>query len=425
MSEYGRNFGSELDKLLIEEGDKKKHTPELERQRLLEEAESPINQLQDELGLITIFGGANNLETQAYNIGAEIKQERENKIETLIDQTNEIFHAHKWEKSAHDAIKLRLFNFIVRNQPLSSESLQKELDKLRKISNSERDLGKANNPLPTIGIEIEIPRKAVSDEKEQILDDLDIKNELEYNNDLEINPLFSYDAATQARLIQELAELGIFPLNDVENNGTTSKKIADWASLSLHINLGMPPGMEEEDFGEHYLDEAYKLSDTVVYAYSSARRLETRKTSDSVFAKDDVSPSRKNQRRNSKDNFSLIRLELRAVEFKDYPSYRMLLETQKLGAMLASHIKTSQHKNRGSKKEKALAILWSEFSDEMAQYFRERKITPAMFDTSAGKDKAIELLENSDIKEDCRKIIHRYAKEVTQIIETKEKAQAA
>jgi len=115
------------------------------------------------------------------------------------------------------------------------------------------------------------------------------------------------------------------------------------------------------------------------------------------------------------DNFGYsghARLELRTTEFKDYPSYRLLIETQRLAAMLFAYMKVKENIQCPSW-EKYLASLWSQFSLEVFSYFKKVHLTPNLADTD--KAALIELMNNPDLKKQCRKIINKYSRLVASV----------
>lgn len=318
-----------------------------------------------------------------------------------------------FEPTAMPATKLHLYNFLKNHPDASDEDFLKEIKKCRRYSEQETKYGREDDILPTIGIEIEIPREYLDKRKADILDELGIPNQSEIDDLWEANPEFTYSPWVQARMIQELAMMGALPLENIDR----VKKVISEKGLSLHINLGPPCNFMERIIAP-YADSAYALNDIMNYAFTSGERLKHRKTSQSLSVSKKARDSKKSRKKASSGdstNVSLERLELRASEFRDYPSYRMLAEVQQLGAALFSFIKVRQNLPTDNI-EQELARIWSDFYGE-AQAVREKYGLEAnIIDVDSSRDKVIYVLKNTDLRQASRRIFSRYAREVGKII---------
>ena len=362
--------------------------------------------------------------------GVQSIHEKEKARKKIYKEVSKIIvkHLKEIELTALPAIKLYLYNFIAKNPKATEKESEKAFTKINLLSEKENKYSQESNFLPTIGIEIEVPRTNLTPEKREILYGLNVPNDSEGSNLWEVNPHFSYSPWVQAQIIQELAEMDALPLEKIEGN--PHKKIPSYTPLSLHVSFGMP----KEIINKILVQNTYEVSllnDTLIYAFTSPNRIDNRKTTDSSYFKDDAQPSKKNEDKNytnkkSSDMYSdnsevLLRLELRAFEFKDYPTYRMLAESQRLMAMLISYLKTYVDHNKIDSKELELAMLWKKFENEIKNLFDQFKLSPEMIDHHHGKIKVMEILKTTDLKDRCRNTVTKYSKEVSKIIKTKEK----
>lgn len=304
---------------------------------------------------------------------------------------------HNFEPTAIPAINLHLFNFFKDHPEPSEKEFNKEINKCRRWSEREKEFSREGNPLPTIGIEIEILKRNLTPDKVAALNELNIPNGEEANSNKiwEVRPEFSYSPWIQSRIIQELAKMGALPLE--KTGESRHKRIPKERILSLHINLGWP---KEITYKEIHCPIIEILSDILNYAFTSTKRIRQRK----------VDPWNLKKGKRSRKDEGFSRLELKAPEFRDYPSYRMLAETQKLGVMLFSYIKKAENLPL-SPAEKKLVDLWASFNSEVSEKFKEYGIEPGALNDKP--EEAIRVLENSGLKQESREISSRYARKVS------------
>lgn len=354
----------------------------------------------------------------------EVRHAREKNIYNMARQVI-INNLEVIEPTARPVINLHLYNFIARNENVDELDLQKEFNKINRLSKLEKEYSSEGNILPTIGIEIEVPIENLTQDKVKILNKLNIPNHEERKDSLwEMNPDFSYSPWAQAQMIQELADMDALPLKESPKN--SKKKIVNDEILSLHVNFGMPNSVQKRIMENNYTSITY-MNDALTYAFSSPERIAGRKTKTAIGLEDDAKESKKNT---NKDESSigkrkLMRLELRAQEFRDYPTYRMLVESQRIAALLIAEM-TLSGKIGISREERDLVILWQKFENDIKDLFDKFDLEKGMVDSYRGTYKIIEILKEpeSDIKpnlkKSCREIISRYSKEVAKILKLKE-----
>jgi len=315
-------------------------------------------------------------------------------IEELVRRVNSITLKEEVAPTVISALQLHMFNFLFKHPQASDEDILLEFTKIQRLSEKENEASHINNPLPTIGIEIEIPDNVLTPEKIDILNKFDISNKEEGSNLWEVNPDYSYTAEVQARIIQELGHLGALRVED---------------PLSLHVNFGMPTGLVHSVL-DKYQDEIILINDLLIYGFVSEERILKRKTKNSFSYMGTIKESEK-----SKGGY-IPRIELRACEFKDYPSFRMLSESQKLMAMFISHIKSSEKLPGGTFVEERLADLWNDFKEEVGEYLKKEGAGANAIDTADGVGGVIDALRYTEIKEKSRSLISEYARKVSQIM---------
>jgi hypothetical protein len=312
--------------------------------------------------------------------------------------------SNAFEPASVPAIKLHLYNFFKNHPRTNKKELNKEINKCRRWSEMEKEYRQKNNPLSTIGIEIEIKKSNLTPDKVAVLKRLDIPNYEEYSapdfevsqRRWEVNPDFSYSPWMQARVIQELAAMGALPMEETADG--RGKRIPARRVLPLHINLGWP---KELSYKEKFFPYIEILSDILNYAFNSTKGLRPLE-----FNSWNV--------KNSKGGKAFFRLELK-VPFRDYPSYRMLAEAQKLGTMLFSCLKKTESLPL-SRVEERLADLWLDFSSDVFEQSKNYGIEPG--DLDKNREKVIVVLENSDLRQKSRGILSRYARGVGEILKT-------
>lgn len=355
----------------------------------------------------------NNSESGAESLSRPTRRELDlDQMRGIAVRVDEIVENADFADTALPAITFSLFNFLRLNPNASEEELKRELHKLQDMSNKESEYSNARNPLPTIGVEVEVPDWKLTQDKVAVLDILGIPNYAEVRDYLwEVNPNYSYSAEVQSRILQELVKLDAIPID-----ARTSKMRKD-VLLSLHVNFGMPTGISTEELIK-YRQQMTLLNDLVVYAFSSYQRILGRKFRTSYRFDHDAASSEKSQRRPSHPSrlsSRIVRLELRAGEFRDYPTFRMLSESQRLVAMFVAYVKTRES-IATTFSEACLADLWVDFEKEGLAYLKEQDLVPNAIDNEITETHVVSSMIFTTLRADARSIITRYANKVSDII---------
>lgn len=278
----------------------------------------------------------------------------------------------------------------------------------RRLSAQEARYEKHDVPLPTIGIELEVPDRFLTAEHLEILRSLGVPCYRDCDNLNEVNPHFSYSPWVQACILRDLVELNFVPsVFSAHGKRSTPKDL----TLPLHINFGSPSELwelAENEEGVHA--ELSLISDVLVFGFTSSKRVLDRGYGEAYYYKSDAEPSVKTE----KGSGRLFRLELRAAEFSGPSTYRLLMEAQSLVGMFFAHCKhkTSQEL---SGYESALAELWPDFVLEVERFRDGFHLHQPNIASSGNKDLAREM-ENPRLQETARLLIARYARKIQGIV---------
>ena len=312
-----------------------------------------------------------------------------------FDSVNDFFEDHREfsVSSALPALKLYLLVSILSSPKTDTLEINEKIEgRLRRIADIEKKFSDPKNCLPTVGVEIEVPKKVVNSGHEFLLRRIGIPNTRERWSLHEFKPKFTYSPWTQGRILEDLSKLGLIP--------------KDEEPISMHVNFGVPGHIIFGDLLSHQKDTVL-LNDLFVYAYSSPARIMARKT-DLAYKYDRAEPEPKNR--------SNLRVEFRANEFKDYPTYRLLVETQRLVAMYLAYLKKMLRKETLSETEERLALLWEDFEKEARKFlYEDQSIPPRIYDQS--KKQTVDIMERDlGLKEKSRVLMTKYSKLVAGII---------
>jgi hypothetical protein len=322
----------------------------------------------------------------------------------------------KINQRVSSAAKLHIYN-VMKDSP-GGEISQKDIDKIQRMSDIEKKYAEKKDLLPTIGIEIETPATSLSESTQQVLMELYIPNDIGSTYPIklwEVKPDYSHSPLVQSRILQELADMEAIPIDK-----KTGKLPRD-ARTSLHLNFGFLKMNREEidSIRGKYLQDIELLNDLLTYAFASPYRIQNRKTHNSYEFK--TSRDEDEMPFNREGKSSLIRLELRAGEFRDYPTFRLLAEAQALVGSMIADVKIEENYigRQPTDAELKLALLWPKVKEEIRDYLKQYSLKSNMVDIDP--DEAARVMGITGFKEGCRKIISKYAKMVLREVFHKEK----
>jgi hypothetical protein len=328
------------------------------------------------------------------------------KEKQLIIKAREMIDDCDLEETIKPLARIYAFNRLKAND--SAENVEHIIERIKKLEEREKAC-KSEEVLPTIGLEIECHYSNVDVSDIKMLSMFSIPNEDEPGTDLwEINPDFSYSALVQARYLQEAFNAELIT-RDFDENGRVI--IPEDHLLSLHVNLGIPGELVDQDGNEQYIEkEFYSLNDLLNYAFTSPLRIRKRKTDESLGIK----PGVKKSDRFTSNSVRFWRLELRASEFRDYKTYKMLDSAQKIGAAFFCYAKSVEG-HALNQKESEMKAIWNQFVIDYEDIMHKYGIEDTnLFDEDA--ERAAELAENADLKLECRELIYAYTKRVNKFL---------
>ncbi len=259
------------------------------------------------------------------------------------------------EPTAREATTFSVYMNVLNGQPLqTSVEFAKRLN--AQLSAQERRYADPAVPLPTIGIELEVPVRYLQPQHMEALQALDIpcyRDGVNYN---EINPHFSYSPWVQARFLFDVIESGLIPLRSREL-AKGAARVADDLLLPMHINLGTELSVSKNDHVAQ--GRIHLVSHALLYAFSSSERIRQNEYRSTHLFHQNAMPSQK-----STAHEATFRLELRAGHLVDATAYRLLAEAQCLGAMLFAEQKRL-FAGPLTDREQTLVTQWNRFALEM------------------------------------------------------------
>lgn len=336
------------------------------------------------------------------------------KVKHLVDKIAVITEF----KALNLALALASYNFSVVNNPsyfvLRRFILQTQL----KLLPLEQKLWDSQSPLPTIGIEVESPRKPFNLRR--------LENYLEYSNffDLigmprnkvngasytaesppgyeifwEFSPPPSYSAVVQKRILFELINGRFIPSLKDSKRTEDIKEFLDEKLVSLHINLGIPDWLRQtqDTSGAERSQDIELLAASFAFGFTSASRLLHRNQS-TVSGSKSAIPTNKDQ------NLGGRRVEIKAFEVRDGSVYRLIEEIQLLSASAFSFL---------GKGDQALSQTWVSTKDDLLLIFEKFNIEPGVL---SDKARSSELVGKTEIAALVRKVITKKALLIRQLL---------
>ncbi len=311
------------------------------------------------------------------------------------------------------AIALSLYN--ARNTKDTTKSQKRALETrahslAADLIHTESMASHTYNFLPTIGIEVEVPQVNMKYDYEaqavkyaRFFDAIGMpRNRSNGNlNDIksrwEFSPRPSYSAQVQARILSELIQGGFIPHLENSKDPKHVEEHLDEHLVSLHINLGKPA---QGVLHPTQVNEVEDLAKALAIGYSSALRLENRKTPNRAFAETarygDMVPLQKN------GIWGQGRIELRGMEVLGSNSYRALYEAQDVFGLFFQAYKypKSEYKE----------LYNGMMRDVKAQMQKGGYKFLPITDYQADSYEISRVAGRPDIAKGMRKIIHSYTK---------------
>ncbi len=338
----------------------------------------------------------------------------DDKTKKYISQANCYIESQKdLEDTIKPIAKLVLFNELSRSGDTGYSA--EAADKIRRMQQSEESYLKIKE-LPTVGIEVECDRCKLTPDKAAVLDEMRIPNKKEGDDLREVNSGYTYSPYSQARTLEELVKFGAIP-KEVGGDGKSS--INNNFTYSLHVNFGIPEELNkvfQTDKNKVDDKKTYPLTDPVTYAFISPKRIMARKTNFSVFINNDARKSKKyiNEIESAAGNAGPKRIEYRANEFRNYSTFRMIAETQRLAAMFFSFLKAMSGKQTNDLDIK-FSHLWVQFSAQFQDICRKYGIQESNL-ADKDKNQVYNLLEKTDLPKECRSLISEFSRQAMSAI---------
>ena len=311
-------------------------------------------------------------------------------------------------------LNLHIFNDLIQGRGNYSEGdKEKMLKKFRSFIETERE-AEASLFLPTIGVEVEVPSKFdVNNELCRATEELGIPKDSDES--WEFSTDFSYSAHTQSALVHELIRGGFIETeNDKEENG---KKIRGSGDFSMHVNIGIYPEIQEllykgdHQFRSKFENAADTLVNALTYGFTSPDRLDKRKTSSRLdISKDSESGKKKRSSREPNADLKTKRIEIRSLEVRDKTVYRLLSEAQLVGETLLSSF---LEERSGANVD--LSEVWEQFEKRVRDVLKRENINREDIDDD--KEKAIEKLKRTNVRQEMRDALSEAAREAGYVIE--------
>ena len=305
-------------------------------------------------------------------------------------------------------LRLAVFNQACRTYPVLDYLPAYTIGVKNKLTAAESPYAVVTNPLPTIGIEMEMPMTLIMDRYIHIMNGLGIFNSDEIYIRREARNHFSYSPYAQALFIHELFSTGIVQLDEQPNgNGLCRFRVPDNCTVSLHINFGAPVGLDEELIKYKYGAQVQSLVDLFTYAFVSPARMKSMKIiSSHLVTKSKVEESKKTKRQSYHDP-EPVRLELRTGDVRCGKVVPALYFSQAMAASLFSYIQCQE------------ALSTNITIEQLAEYYRlfaeaARGISskyfgkPSIYDDPKQRHLVAKIISEGNIVKDSLAVFHEF-----------------
>lgn len=291
------------------------------------------------------------------------------------------------------------------------------LKKLSLLKSVEQSLSSPDNPLPTIGWEVEIPRKPFKTSRVGIyalfFDFIGLPrnknhssivpgNPRTYNSSASwVTPFFwefstapAYSAAVANRTLSELIKGGFIPHLEGPATALNRRELLDDKLVSLHINLGIPSWLFHKP-GERNVEtqeDAILLASAFEFAYTSPERFTHRAQTSVVLSKTAEQTAKNN-------NSEVFRLELKAFEVGNASTYRLMEEIQLVAAASFSAM---------AERDDPLTSVWQMTKERISALYKKYYLEPQfIIDRTAAN-----MVRDGDVQRDLRQVLTDAAHQV-------------
>ena len=377
---------------------------------LFEKPKAATGNLRKKQSITALFGGENigiTADSQNRKTRARPDLEKERGVQ-MAARINNFFKLHNIQAgpTVLSAVKLSFLREITLHPQADENELVTKLNLLtRRLGEEEDASARPENPLPTIGVEVEMPDDTFPPAHKTTFPLIGIPCEPENVKLFEVNPKPTHSAKIQNEILSNLDALGLTPHKPD-------------SPLSLHINFGVPSGISMGDL-ESARDKVLLISNLLVYAFSSANRVLEKEIVKSFLFKTAIPVKKSSEPK--RDNGSEIkrfqaRLEFRANEFGTYPTYRLLIESQRIIGMFFAHLEQISDHPHILIRQKELAILWKEFEREVRQLlYEERGLKPRLIDDDRKKASSV-IKSSPELRQKCRALLTEYSQKINGVI---------
>jgi hypothetical protein len=318
----------------------------------------------------------------------------------LVKETTAMEEGYKKLPSLRTSGNLWLYN----NPPYKWPLIINRLERLRE---KEQKMANPYLPLPTIGWEVEIPRKPFKSSRAGMyalfFDFMGMPRNKNFNFVVpgenpniykpsglswEFSTIPSYSAAVANRTLSELIKGGFIPHLVGSSTAKDRQELLDDKLVSLHINLGIPSFMvnklKQISLVSH--EDAQLLISSFEFAFTSPERFAGRAQTAIALLKS-AETTLKSWGSES------YRLELKALEVGNFTTFRLMEEIQLVSAATFIYI---------SEQDSPLIPVWQKTRFELKKVFQKYELSPEMI---VKKIEASEKVKNPDIQKELRQIL--------------------
>lgn len=286
----------------------------------------------------------------------------------------------------------------------------RKLDVLRQV---EKSVSSPDNPLPTIGWEVEIPRKPFNVSRAGMyalfFDFMGLPRNRDRTSVVpgspstyarsssffwEFSTAPAYSAAVASRTLCELIKGGFIPHLDGSSTALDRRDLLDDKLVSLHINLGIPSWLfnEPREGTIESQEDIVLLASSFEFAYTSPERFSYRSQTSVVGSKSAEQTTKNNDPQP-------YRLELKAFEVGSANTYRLMEELQLVTAATFGAMADRD----------TLIPIWQRTKARIQAVYKKYYLEPKMI---VSKTEAADRVRDGDVQKDLRQILTDAAHQV-------------